>query len=107
LVELEQVDVREVEPLGAMDGEDRDRVLPALARPSLLCLLRLGDAPAQQAEDPGDVAAPLFERRQELAEEAVEVGQAVGPEIAGRLRGLEQEEPAQALDETVRRVLLP
>ena len=51
LVELEQVDVLEVEPLGAVDGEDRDRVLPSLARPPLLRLLGLGDVPAQQAKD--------------------------------------------------------
>ena len=106
LVELHQVDVPEVEPLGAVDRHHLDRVLRAVLRPPLLGLARLGDAPAQGAQDRREVAAAVLDRGEELPEEAVEVGQAVRPEIAGRLQGFREEQPAQALDEEVGRLAL-
>src|SRR6185312_11595765 len=70
LVELDEVDVLEVQPLGAVDGEDGDGVLRSFRGPPLLGLPRIGNAAAQGAEDGRHVAAPLFHRREELAEEA-------------------------------------
>ncbi len=104
LVELEQVDVLEVEPLGAMDGEHLDRVLGAVLGAPLLGLAGLGHAAPQGAQDGGGVAAALLDGGEHLAEEALQVGQPVGAEVAGRLGGLDQGEPAQALDEDVRRL---
>ena len=103
-MELHQIDVLEVEPLGAVDGEHLDGVLGAVLGPALLGLARLGHAPAQRAQDRRGVAAAVLDGRQDLAEEAVEVGQAVGTEVAGGLGGLDQMSRRRRSDEDVRRL---
>ena len=87
LVQLSDVHLIEVETLGLMDGENRDRVEAGLARPCLLRGPSLGDALAQLAQDYLDIASAALERREHAAKEAIEVGNTVVAEIA---RGLDR-----------------
>ena len=87
-----------------MDGQDLDRVLGTVLGTPFLGVAGLGHAPAQGAQDGGDVAAALLDGGVELAEETVEVRQPVGAEVARGFGGLDQAEPAQALDEDVGRL---
>jgi hypothetical protein len=103
-VELGEVDVLEVEPFGAVDGHHLDGVRGAVLRPPLFGLARFGDAAAQGAEDRGQIAAAGLDGGEELAEEAVEVGEAVGAEVTGGLDRFGEEEAAELLDEDIGRL---
>ena len=66
---------------------------------------RLGEVGAQRAQHDGGVAGALLERAQEVAEEALEVGEPVGAEEARGLDRLGEKQPRAALDEAVGGVL--
>ncbi len=96
--------MREVEALGAVDGEHLHGVLGPFRRPALLRFAARGDVFAQRPQHRGDVAAALFELDQQAAEEALEIGQVIAAEVARGGRRVEQQQPPQPLDEDVRRL---
>ena len=106
LLDAEQVDVVEVEPLGLVHGHDAHRVALRRARRALEGIRRPGGGVPQVARHAGRVGETLLEPRRELAEEALEVAEAMAAYEARRLARLRQHHAAQALDEAVRGLLL-
>src|SRR5262249_1212111 len=84
LVQLHRGDAAEVEALRAVVLHPLPRVLGGLARAALLAALLGGDRAVERAQAAAG-AAVRRERLGELAEEAVEVGRAPGPEVSRAL----------------------
>ena len=99
-MELHEVHVLEIEALGAVHGEDRDRVRKQLARPILLARLFLGDGMPQTPQHVRNRGSRPQLLRQ-LAEEALEVGSAPAAEETSGLAHFEERGGAQALHEHV------
>ena len=91
-LELDQVDVGEIEPLGGVDGHHLDGVVGPLVGARLLGVERLGDALAEAAQHRGGVAAAVFEHPHQAGKEALEVGEAIRTQVAGGLDRLGEEE---------------
>ena len=102
----EQIDVLPVEPLRAVDAEHVHRLVRRRARTAFLVLARQRAGTAQERDHRGRRAGGLLERLHQIAEEAIEVRDAVAAEVAPGLAGLERHAFAQALDEALRRLAL-